>query len=209
MDLTLGPTPTAVAQDSRRPIEAVAGMTIPAVERRSPSAPSSLTSTRSCSIRIGSPASVRVSALTTQTVPRTLRAQAAVRGASAGVAPRTGGKSVRPATTVDTARRRQGGWRLSRLQRVRQNLRRAYDTGRESVREARADSVNGSEGDHEVEFEPPPPGPPVDHQSTASHDDTEVPHSLRIGAAWSWRLIVVGLLGWVLLRIIGTISIVV
>jgi len=77
------------------------------------------------------------------------------------------------------------------------------------VREARADSVNGSEGDHEVEFEPPPPGPPVDHQSTASHDDTEVPHSLRIGAAWSWRLIVVGLLGWVLLRIIGTISIVV
>lgn len=47
------------------------------------------------------------------------------------------------------------------------------------------------------------------HQSTASRDDAEVPHSLRIAAAWSWRLIVVGLVGWVLLRLIGIISIVI
>jgi putative heme transporter len=97
---------------------------------------------------------------------------------------------------------------LSRLQRVRQNLRKAYDNGRESVRIARADG-NGAEPDTEVEFEPPPPEPPVDHESTASRDDTEVPHSLRIGAAWSWRLIVIGLVGWALLRFIGIISIVV
>ena len=98
---------------------------------------------------------------------------------------------------------------MSRLQRVGQNLRRAYDTGRESVRVARADNGNGSEAEHEVDFELPAPEAHVDHQSTASRDDAEVPHSLRIGAAWSWRLIVVGLLGWVLLRFVGMISIVV
>ena len=98
---------------------------------------------------------------------------------------------------------------MSRLERVRQNLRKAYDTGRESVRMARADH-DGSEPDHEVEFELPAPEPAVDqHQSTVSRDDAEVPHSLRIAAAWSWRLIVVGLVGWALLRFVGIISIVV
>jgi predicted PurR-regulated permease PerM len=98
---------------------------------------------------------------------------------------------------------------LSRLQRVRQNLRRAYDTGRESVRVARAEGENGSDHEHEVDFEVPVPDLLIDHQSTASRDDTEVPHSLRIGAAWAWRLIVVGLVGWALLRFISIISIVV
>jgi predicted PurR-regulated permease PerM len=42
-----------------------------------------------------------------------------------------------------------------------------------------------------------------------SRDDAEVPHSLRIAAAWSWRLIVVGVVGWVLLRFIANIKIVV
>jgi predicted PurR-regulated permease PerM len=99
---------------------------------------------------------------------------------------------------------------LSRLERVRQNLRRAYDTGRESVRMARAERENGSEPDHEMEFELPVAEPEPDrHQSTVSRDDAEVPHSLRIAAAWSWRLIVVGLVGWALLRFIGIISIVV
>jgi len=36
-----------------------------------------------------------------------------------------------------------------------------------------------------------------------------VPHSLRIAAAWGWRLIVVGLVGWALLRFMGTVSVVV
>jgi putative heme transporter len=98
---------------------------------------------------------------------------------------------------------------LSRLHRVRQNLRKAYDTGRESVRLARAEYNGDSGADHDVEFDVPAPEPAVDHRSTASRDDAEVPHSLRIAAAWAWRLLVVGLLGWVLLRFIGTISIVV
>jgi putative heme transporter len=98
---------------------------------------------------------------------------------------------------------------LSRLQRVRQNLRKAYDNGRESVRIARADHGNGAEPDAEIEFVQAPPEPAAGRESTASRDDTEVPHSLRIAAAWSWRLIVIGLVGWALLRFIGVISIVV
>jgi len=97
---------------------------------------------------------------------------------------------------------------LSRLQRVRQNLRRAYDTGRESVQLVRGEQDHEPE-EPEVEFELPGPEPAADHQSTSSRDDAEVPHSLRISAAWAWRLLVVGLLGWVLLRFIGIISIVV
>ncbi len=96
---------------------------------------------------------------------------------------------------------------MSRLQRVRENLRRAYDSGRESVRMARAAST--SEPDAEVEFAPPAPEPDDVHHSTNSRDDSEVPHSLRISAAWGWRLIVVGVVGWALLRFIGVISIVV
>jgi len=37
MERTFGPTPTVVAQDSRRPLAAVAGMTMPEFDRRSPS----------------------------------------------------------------------------------------------------------------------------------------------------------------------------
>jgi predicted PurR-regulated permease PerM len=98
---------------------------------------------------------------------------------------------------------------VTRLQRVRENLQKAYESGRDSVRTARADQDNGSEPDTEVEFEPPPPEDTFDHQSTSSRDDSEVPHSLRIASAWSWRLIVVGLVGWALLRFIGIVSIVV
>jgi putative heme transporter len=98
---------------------------------------------------------------------------------------------------------------LGSLQRVRQNLRKAYDSGRDSVRTARAEHNGDGGGDHEADFRVPGPDPVVDHRSTASRDDAEVPHSLRIAAAWAWRLLVVGVLGWVLLRFIGIISIVV
>ncbi|MEV4635960.1 AI-2E family transporter [Actinoplanes sp. NPDC049548] len=97
---------------------------------------------------------------------------------------------------------------MSRLERVRANLRRAYESGRESVRMARAETQRPQD-DAEVEYELPEPVPSFEHHSIASRDDAEVPHSLRIAAAWSWRLIVVGVVGWVLVRFIGTISIVV
>lgn len=54
------------------------------------------------------------------------------------------------------------------------------------------------------------PGPPIDGSaSTASRDDSDVPRALRIAAAWSWRLIVIGVVGWALLRLLGTIRIVI
>ena len=97
---------------------------------------------------------------------------------------------------------------VGRLQQVRKRLRRAYDSGRESVREARALQAPEPD-DNEAEFVPPPLSPAPGGESTNSRDDAEVPHSLRISAAWSWRLLVVGLVGWVLLRFVGIISIVV
>jgi putative heme transporter len=102
----------------------------------------------------------------------------------------------------------EGVGRLSRLQRVQENLRRAYESGRESVRTARAENDHPAD-EPEIEFEPPPPPPGEEHHSTTSRDDAEVPHSLRIAAAWSWRLIVVGVVGWVLLRVISVVSVVV
>ncbi|GLY96944.1 AI-2E family transporter [Actinoplanes sp. NBRC 103695] len=90
---------------------------------------------------------------------------------------------------------------------MRDNLRRAYDSGRESVRVARAERER-ERAEPDVEFVPPPPPDPADNQSTNSRDDAEVPHPLRIAAAWSWRLIVVGVVGWALLRFVGIISIV-
>ena len=96
---------------------------------------------------------------------------------------------------------------MSRLGRVRENLRKAYDSGRESVRQARSDDVP-SDLDADEDFEPPAE-PEVVHDSTNSRDDAEVPHSLRIAAAWSWRLIVVGVVGWALLHFVGIVSIVV
>ncbi|HET9519035.1 MAG TPA: AI-2E family transporter [Actinoplanes sp.] len=73
------------------------------------------------------------------------------------------------------------------------------------MRVARTDDIDDANGD----FQPPPPEQPLVHQSTASRDDAEVPHSLRIAAAWSWRLIVVGVVGFMLLQFISKISIVV
>ena len=69
--------------------------------------------------------------------------------------------------------------------------------------------VDTAEPDPEVDFAPPPAEPDDVHHSTSSRDDAEVPHSLRIAAAWGWRLIVVGVVGWALLRFIGVISVVV
>jgi predicted PurR-regulated permease PerM len=62
----------------------------------------------------------------------------------------------------------------------------------------------------------PPPRAPVGgeqptwvHSSTSSRDDEDVPQALRIAAAWSWRLLAIGLVTYALLKIIGTIRIVI
>ncbi|MFE0591523.1 AI-2E family transporter [Micromonospora echinospora] len=119
---------------------------------------------------------------------------------------------------------------VSRLERVRERLRRAYESGRNAVRagrerhRARVGAVSARPGGPEPGVaSPATPGPaapssavvvgaesPVaPHPSIASQDDADVPHALRIAAAWSWRLLVVGLVGWALLRIVGQIRIVI
>ncbi|GIE70939.1 MULTISPECIES: AI-2E family transporter [Actinoplanes] len=96
------------------------------------------------------------------------------------------------------------------MQRVRENLQKAYDTGRQSVRVARTyRPPRDPEPPEEDDFIPPPPEPAVTHGSTSSLDDVDVPHSLRIAAAWSWRLIVVGLVGYAGLQFIGMVDVVV
>ncbi len=79
------------------------------------------------------------------------------------------------------------------------NLRRAYTAGRASVRAARLDAAV----DQDDGFLPASPAgaAPADSAtpvvravvtpSLNSRDDAEVPHSLRIGAAWSWRLLII------------------
>ncbi|MGC1215338.1 MAG: AI-2E family transporter [Micromonospora sp.] len=111
--------------------------------------------------------------------------------------------------------------RLSRFERVRGRLRRAYESGRESVRAGRVEDTDPSEESGVASPAAPGPAAPSSatvvgveqpaalHTSTSSRDDADVPHALRIAAAWSWRLIVIGLVAWALLRIVGTIRIVI
>ncbi|MFF5178693.1 AI-2E family transporter [Micromonospora sp. NPDC000316] len=111
--------------------------------------------------------------------------------------------------------------RLSRFEPVRGRLRRAYQSTRESVRTGQQKPSDSPEtpglASPAVPGPPAPPTatvigaePPVDlHTSTSSRDDADVPHGLRIAAAWCWRLIVIGVVAWALLRIVGTVKIVI
>ncbi len=116
---------------------------------------------------------------------------------------------------------------MSRFERVRGRLRHAFESGRESVRASRTqpagEPAEPDEPDESGVATPASPGPVAPpaatvvgaeppaamHYSISSRDDAEVPHALRIAAAWSWRLIVVGVVAWALLMIVGTIRIVI
>ncbi|HEY1485000.1 MAG TPA: AI-2E family transporter [Micromonosporaceae bacterium] len=76
---------------------------------------------------------------------------------------------------------------MGRFDQARENIRRAYEAGRATVRAAHAPAP-------EVEDELPEVDNNhvhVEHTSTASRDDAQVSRPLRLAAAWSWRLIVV------------------
>jgi predicted PurR-regulated permease PerM len=76
---------------------------------------------------------------------------------------------------------------VGRFDQARENIRRAYEAGRATVRAAHAPAP-------EVEDELPEVDNNhvhVEHTSTASRDDAQVSRPLRLAAAWSWRLIVV------------------
>jgi predicted PurR-regulated permease PerM len=111
--------------------------------------------------------------------------------------------------------------RLSRFERVRGRLRRAYQSGQKSVRVAEETPSDAPETPGVASPAVPGPAAPakatvvgaepgVDlHSSTSSRDDADVPHGLRIASAWCWRLIVIGVVAWALLRIVGTVRIVI
>jgi putative heme transporter len=68
---------------------------------------------------------------------------------------------------------------------ARENLRRAYEAGRATVRAAHAPAPEPEPvllSDHET---------PSAHASVGSQDDAEIPHAVRLAAAWSWRFIVI------------------
>jgi putative heme transporter len=82
---------------------------------------------------------------------------------------------------------------------------RAYEAGRASAARRAAENNNGpvaralpAAGDA-----PDPPVRTVAAQSVTSRDDEDVPHALRIAAAWSWRLLIVAAAAAVTLWVIG------
>ncbi len=97
---------------------------------------------------------------------------------------------------------------MGRFDQIRANIRRAYDAGRASVRAAREEEDRLRNG----EPDPPPPvepEPEVTHSSTSSRDDLLVPQGLRVGAAWAWRMIMIGAALFGLLWLITKLTIVV
>lgn len=108
------------------------------------------------------------------------------------------------------------------FQQLRARMRDAYRTGRESARAGRvpARGTGAQVGGSVPSAMPPPALPPplaatptspspTRYVSTASQDDADVPHGLRIAAAWSWRLIVIGIVTWALIRVVSRMQVVV
>jgi predicted PurR-regulated permease PerM len=103
---------------------------------------------------------------------------------------------------------------VGRFDQVREAVRRAYQVSRDTVRAARERSAvpNGEAPELPATLELPGPGsatagpatpvgPVPEHETPPAPPsiDDAVPRSLRIAAAWSWRLIVIAVLGWGLL----------
>jgi predicted PurR-regulated permease PerM len=89
---------------------------------------------------------------------------------------------------------------VSRFDTVRAGLRRAY-LRRLEVAKAEREAALAADR-HEPE-PPAEPEPEIGHSTTTSRDDAEVPHGLRIAAAWSWRLLILIAAGAVLLWLVG------
>ncbi|MGW0436589.1 AI-2E family transporter [Micromonospora sp. NPDC003197] len=108
---------------------------------------------------------------------------------------------------------------LSRFAQLWAKVRRAYQSSRGSVQNAAQSrrQIGASSTDGPLpatlgaaETSPVDAEPPAEvHPSTSSRDDADVPHGLRIAAAWAWRVGVIGVVGWALIEVIGTIRIVV
>jgi len=87
---------------------------------------------------------------------------------------------------------------VSRFDQMRVNLRRAYEARRAAVRDRQAEEIPPLVADDlpagVTVVAPAEPGGTsvVPPPATSSLDDHDVPRSLRVAAAWGWRLIVLG-----------------
>ena len=70
------------------------------------------------------------------------------------------------------------------------------------------DPVEASDSFRPVELPDAEPVPAA-HPSTSSRDDADVPYSLRITVAWSWRLLVLGVAIYAAVRVIGILRLVI
>jgi predicted PurR-regulated permease PerM len=97
---------------------------------------------------------------------------------------------------------------LGRFEQARANIRRAYEARRASVLARRAEQARAEEDedDEEVYLVPKPVPVEFEHGTTASRDDMEVPVGLRVAAAWGWRLLILGVIGYFLLKMINVLS---
>lgn len=97
---------------------------------------------------------------------------------------------------------------LGQLDNVRENIRRAYESSRQSVRAARAEARGL---DVAADADPPPlPRPIVVTPPPATHrDDLDVPRGLRIAAAWAWRVLLLAVAAFTILWLIGRLQLVV
>jgi putative heme transporter len=102
----------------------------------------------------------------------------------------------------------EGSHRVGRFEQVRENLRRAYEASRQTVHAARVAEAERDPDAYELALPPPQPSPSPEQPQTPpppppSSIDEAVPRGLRIAAAWSWRLIVIGTVGYALLWFAG------
>ena len=104
---------------------------------------------------------------------------------------------------------------MGRFEQVRANIRRAYAASRTSTRgEGEGDGSAGetengrATGPAHVDSASDVTADPIVHPSTVSRDDADVPHGLRIAAAWAWRLLVLGLLGLAVIWIVDRLRLV-
>ena len=93
---------------------------------------------------------------------------------------------------------------MARFDRIRANIRRAYLNAREASRAARVQAKAPPDESPAEETEPATEVPA--HASTISRDGADVPHGLRIAAAWAWRLLILGVLGYFILRGVALLS---
>ncbi len=99
---------------------------------------------------------------------------------------------------------------MGQFDNVRENLRRAYESGRDSVRQARAEAEMDTEDGLETS-EPTAASRPIVLASTsvAHPDDLDVPRGLRVAGAWAWRVLLLVAAAAAVLWVVGKLQLVV